>query len=437
LTLSNAPRAVAKLFGLSGGNGALLVGFWLLVLAAMPVWMHFDKPGWDVAIYHSAERSLAQGHDPYLDAIAVQKAFHIQLAQHANQDPPWSYVYSPLTLPLLKSLYVIPHWSSSRIYWLAYAVAVVVQIGVGLWAAKPDERRWLVWLAPVATFFPGLLANGIVLSGNIAYILYAMAFAAAIYAWKRASASSRAWLWFYVTVVFASCWKAPLLSLVVIPLLSARRQLFPVALTASVGAAIFLAQPLIWPALFKHYLEAVELQFSFNRDFGCSPAGLFSGILFDHHIPYSPAALIFYALYALPTLLLLVVLSRRYLAGVFSLRDWAPPLLVGVILLNPRLIEYDVAPLALPLGLILWRFTRATAAPGRTLLAVCSLLLAANALGLYRWEWRKLLDGPLLVIVFALGCHLLLLRPPNLEAAGSVDEQTVQRRPTALPASSS
>ena len=66
--------------------------------------------------------------------------------------------------------------------------------------------------------------------------------------------------------------------------------------------------------------------------------------------------LIFYLCYAIPLFALLFALSRRYLQGSFTLRQWAPVLLVGVILFNPRILEYDVAPITLPLTLIAWRF---------------------------------------------------------------------------------
>src|SRR6201999_375654 len=110
-----------------------------------------------------------------------------------------------------------------------------------------------------------------VLGGNIAYILYGAVLAAAFLGWKK-----NLWWCFYVVVLFAACVKAPLLSLALLPALSARKQWLPTTATVAAGLLLFACQPLIWPALFKHYLEAVELQFSFNQDFGCSPAGLFS-----------------------------------------------------------------------------------------------------------------------------------------------------------------
>jgi hypothetical protein len=392
----------------------ILIGFWVLVLAAMPVWIAFDPPGWDLAIYHTAIRALAAGHDPYADAIAIQQLFHSQIALHPTDAPPYSYVYSPITLPLLRLIGALPAWLSSA-YWLVYLAGVLTQVWVGMQAVETNERRYFIYLTPVAAFFPGLLANGIVLSGNVAYILYALVFLAAIYGWRHSS-----WHWFYLAILAASCVKAPLLSLVVIPILSARRQWVPASITTATGIALFAMQPLIWPTLFKHYLQAVELQFSYNRDFGCSPAGLFSGFLYDRRIPYSPASLIFYLCYAIPLFALLVYLSRRFLRGSFSLKQWLPVLLVGVVLLNPRLLEYDVASLTLPLALIAWRFFASFTTPPKIIPLFSLLFVVTNCFGFYSWNVWKLTEGPLLVTLFLAGSWNLLRlsrRPSGIPSA--------------------
>ena len=393
---------------------------WILAFAAIPIWVAFDQAGWDLAIYNTAIHAVRAGHDPYADAIAIQQIFHSQITLHPKAAVPYSYVYSPITLPVLRLIGTLPAWFSGGVYWLLYLVAVLAQIWVGMQATQDSERRYFIFLAPVAAFFPGLLENGIVLSGNIAYILYSTVFLAAILGWKRGS-----WQWFYLAVLAASCAKAPLLSLAVIPILSARRQWIPASITVAIGAALFAMQPIIWPSLFKHYLQAVELQFSYNRDFGCSPAGLFSGFLYDHGIPYSPASIIFYLCYALPLFGLLLYLSRQFLQGSFSLEQWIPVLLVGVILLNPRLIEYDVAPLALPLAFIGWRFLALFNTPRRTLLFFSLFFAVANGFALYSWELRKLIDGPLLVGFFIAGSWTLLQDTPSLadNSASTFDPQ--------------
>ncbi len=374
-----------------------------LVAIALAVWAWIQPPGWDVAIYHTAIKSLQAGHDPYADAMAVQRIFHSQLAQHPDAEPPYSYVYSPITLPILRLIGHAPTWLSGGVYLLLYLAAILAQLYVTLSAATEEERRYFLYLAPVAAFFPGLLASGILLSGNIAYILYAAVLLTAMLGWRRGE-----WRWFYLAVLVASCVKAPLLCLVAIAVLSARRQWIPAGLTTAAGLALFAVQPMIWPDLFRHYLQAVELQFSFNRDFGSSPAGLFCDLLYSHGIPYSPGGLIFYLGYAIPLVGTLFYLSRLFLRGCFTLQQWMPVMLVGVVLLNPRLIEYDLAPLALPLAFIGWRSLSAYLRPRRSTVAFALFFLVANAFALTRWTFWKIIEGPLLVIFFVAGSWFLL-----------------------------
>ena len=379
-----------------------LYALWIAVVVAIPVWTRFDKPAWDVAVYWHAILALRAGLDPYSSAIAVQTATHLNGGPAAGADPPWSYVYSPITLPLLRLIRFVPGIISGLLYWVVYVAAVLTQAWVGMQAVEREERPTFLYLAAVAAFFPGLLANGIVLGGNVAYILYAAVFLAAIYAWRGHS-----WRWFYLAVLIASCVKAPLLCLVVLPIFTARKQWLPAIGTTIVGAALFLMQARIWPDLFQHYLQAVALQFTYNRDFGCSPAGLFSGVLYDHGIAYTTPAAIFYLAYAAVIFATLFYLSRLYLRGLFTLQQWMPVLLVGVILLNPRLIEYDVAPLALPLALIGWRFLRILTTHNRAIWIAILFFAGTNAAALSSWSLRKWMDGPLLLIFLALGSYTL------------------------------
>ena len=89
--------------------------------------------------------------------------------------------------------------------------------------------------------------------------------------------------------------------------------------------------------LFRHYLQAVELQFSFNHDFSSSPAGLVADALYDV-IPYQITSAGFYLFYGSGVFAVLLYLSRRYFAGEFSLKQWAPVVLTGTLLLNPRIM---------------------------------------------------------------------------------------------------
>jgi len=374
----------------------------VLIFAAVPIAVVFSPPGWDVVVYRNAIRSLKAGHDPYLDSIAAQKVYYSQ-AVHPAGDPPFNYVYSPITLPLLRLIGALPVWFSGGLYWLAYIAGVLSAIWVATLALEDNERPYLLYFAPLTIYFPGGLANGIVLGGNIAYIFYGVVLLAAVLGWRRGT-----WIWFYLAVLAASCFKAPLLSLTVIPLLSARKQWIPASITTVAGIALFAATPAIWPALFRHYLQSLQFQFNYNHDFGSSPAGLFSDALHNRGLPYSPACIFIYLAYAIPDFALLLYLSRRFLQGYFSLKQWMPVLLLGVILLNPRLIEYDLAPVTLLLVLIAWRFLAVFTTPLRIILCLALLFLATNSIALQSWQLGKLTQGPLLILYFAAGCWPLL-----------------------------
>ena len=393
---------------------------------ALPIWATVDDTAWDMKVYDHALVSLEKGHDPYRDATDIQKEHHKELAATGTlaQDntPPYSYVYAPITLPLLKALGHLPRTLLIVLYWIAYFAGALAAIGVAVTFAKDSEYPGVLVLAALAMYFPGMLANGVILSGNIAYILYGAIFATAMLGWRRGS-----WIPFYAVIVFATCVKAPLLSLILIAPLSSKKNWLPTFGVIAAALGLYALQPVFMPQLFRHYLEAVELQFSFNHDFGCSPAGLFSNFLFKRGLPYSPGCYIVYAAYALPIFGALLYGAKLYERGRITLQQWGPVLFVGVILMNPRIMEYDAAPVTLPLALIVWRFAGTVQ---RTNI-VYALMAAAYAVmtffAIYNWMIRKAMDGPLLLITFIVGYWLLLK-----EAKPVRNERNVESRSHAL-----
>jgi hypothetical protein len=182
----------------------------------------------------------------------------------------------------------------------------------------------------------------------------------------------------------------------------------PAGVTVATGIALFAIQPLVWPSLFHHFLQAVNLQFSYNRDFGCSPAGLLSKFLFGRGISYTVAGAVIYLLYAVPVFAVLFHLSRRFLNAGFSLRRWIPVLLLGVFLLNPRLIEYDIVPLMLPMALIGWRFLARYYPPTRAILCLVSIVAVGNVFAAQNFGHWKQVEGIFLIVFFVAGCWDLL-----------------------------
>lgn len=350
--------------------------FWVLAVAAIPLW-HSMVPDldWDARLYLNAIYSVKTGHDPYLDDIAALTAYQIQPALHAHRREPVVYMYSPITIPLLRVIASFPSTLYIWGYWIVYAAGAIAQIWVSMRAAEPGEREIMQCLAPAAAFFPGLIQTSTLMDGNVAYVLYGLVFATAYLGWRRGT-----WSWFYLATVLVSCCKLPMLSLLAIPVLSARRQWLPASIAAAGGMALFLIQPWIWPSYFHNYLQSIDLGFSYYHSFGVGPAGLLGRALFRAGLPYQSASTVFYLCLALPLFGLLFCLSRRYLDGQFSPQQWIPVMLVGVILLNPRVMEYDFAPLTLLMALILYRAAASLTSSKRAVVLSFLLFGAINAI---------------------------------------------------------
>jgi len=384
--------------------------FWILAIATVPIWCIFDTHyGWDAKVYLNTIHSLQAGHDPYADGIAAQTVFHAQLALHPHDPAPLTYIYSPLTLLLLRAIGSFPPAVYIWGYWLIYATGALVLIWVSMQVIDPQVRRYFAFLAPAAVFFPGLLQKETIMSGNIAYILYGLVFVSAFLGWRRGR-----WLWLYLAVLVASCFKIPMLSLLTIPVLSAQKQWLRASITAAIGVSLFVMQYWIWPSYFRNFLHALELEFSYNHAFGVGPAGLFGNTLFNAGHAYSTPSVIFYVIFALPLFGFLFYLSRLFFDGKISLEQWIPVMLTGVILLNPRILEYDVSPLSLFMALIFWRVIASFTSTARAIL-LCSLsFIAINAaiicingkdIDCYYW---KHIDGLLLIGLFTAGSWNLL-----------------------------
>ncbi|MDR3792218.1 MAG: hypothetical protein P4L03_02445 [Terracidiphilus sp.] len=392
-------------------RGKVAFVFWILALAAIPIWWNASKPGWDAQVYARAMHWVAAGQDPYAEGLVQEEAYYTRGPQ-PGEGVPFAYVYSPMTLPLLKLASAVPVWLLKCEYWVLYALCSLAMVLVGMRAAEGSERKWIAMLAPAALFFPGLLVNDVIQSGNLAYILYGLVLASAY----RGLRSER-WGAFYVAVVAASCFKAPYLCLLAIPVFSSRRQSTQASLAAAMGVGLFAVQPWIWPSAFHNYLRAVEMQFVWNRDFGASPAGQFGALVEALHLPFELASWVFYASYALPVLVVLMVLGRRYQRGEMSLGEWMPMVIVGTILLNPRHIEYDLAPLTLPMALIGLRLARGMRS-GKLIAGLAfEHFVAINvALVLFVGSWWRPAECVLVLACFAAGSWQLLKKSEQTAA---------------------
>ncbi len=329
----------------------------LLVMASV------GSLGWDAQGYWKAIQAVHHDSDPYAEDLAALKAFHTRLASNPAEHPPFVYVYSPMTLPLLRLLAVFPRWLLGLLYWAAVATGALLQLWAGFQMADQRERRWLALMLPAIIFFPGLITDDAILSGNVAYPLYGVILAAATVGWKRGR-----WSWYCIAVLAASLFKTPFLVFLAFPVLmesgrdrdrdrdtdsgSGRRPWVPSALAAITGVLIFAAQIRLWPGLFREYLSSLRLVFDYLHDFGYGPAGALGKALWRRGLSSSLATTILHLVVVCALAVVLLFLARRVREWKLPPEAWVPVALVGTALLNPRIMKYDLAAITVPMLLI-------------------------------------------------------------------------------------
>lgn len=331
----------------------VLVILWIAAIAAIILMGLSGTPGWDARICLKTIQSVRSGVDPFAAAMAKQQALGDDGAAR-QQNARSLYAYSPMTLPLLRALAVLPGWLLMVLFATAAATGLLLQLRAGYLVADERERSWLIYLLPAVAFFPGLITDDAVLSGNLAYILYGLILTAAVSGCKR-----NRWLWFYFAVLAASTFKLPLLTLLAFPVLVGRRQFFTAASAAATGLLIFATQLWLWPNLLHEYLATIKMMFDFGHDFGYGPVGVVGELLWNQGQPYSEATTLTYLVFAGMIGLILLFFARQMRNENSSHDAWIPIALVGTFLLNPRIMKYDMAAITIPMLLIAWRGLRA------------------------------------------------------------------------------
>lgn len=332
----------------------VVVLFWLAAIATVIVMATTSPAGWDARNCLKAVQSLRHGGDPYAEGIAAQEAFHNRPTSDAAEHAPLTYVYSPLTLPVLRLLSALSDRLLALFFWAAVAAGSLLTLWAGFEMATEEERPWLALLLPAVAFFPGLITDDVILSGNIAYILYGPILASAILGWKRDR-----WFWYYFAVLAASICKAPFLTLLALPVLVGKRQWIPAGSTAAAGLFFIAAQARLWPALFSEYVSVLRLMCVEAHDFGYGPAGVLGRFLWNRGWPYSSETTILYLAFAGSIGLILLYLVDQVRQENISRDALIPVAVVGTVLLNPRIMKYDMAAITIPMLLIAARGLRA------------------------------------------------------------------------------
>ena len=393
----------------------------MTALATLTVMATSSQGGWDARNCAKAIQCLRRGGDPYAQGIAAQQTFHNRPASNVADHAPLTYVYSPLTLPVLRVLARLPDGLLAVLFWTAVAAGFLLTLWAGFKMATEQERAWLVLLLPAVAFFPGLITDDVILSGNVAYVLYGPILAAAILGWKRDR-----WFCYYLTVFAASSCKAPFLTLLAFPVLVGRRQWLPAGSTAAAGVLLIVGEARLWPALFSEYVSVLRLMCVQSHDFGYGPAGILGRFLWNQGRPYSSETSLMYLASAGAIGLVLLILADQVRHERLSRDSWIPVALVGTFLLSPRIMKYDMAPITIPMVLIASRGLRAllqssqaedlseSSSSNRLLVVGAGCFLIPNLLTVFGPTWWPI-ELIVLLTTFAIGACALPRPNPQID----------------------
>ena len=378
------------------------------------VWV---TPGifWDVAIYDRAIEAVRVGLDPYAVGLARQ-----HLAEATGQHA-FTYVYPPITLVVLRAINLVPAWFAMALYWLIYIAGYAAVVWAISQFFRPQDRPVMQYAVPLIVFFPSLMTDKVILSGNVAYVFYGLLFAATVVGWRRG-----VWRWFYVAMLLTASFKLPLLTLLAIPALAGKRQWAKATAVGAAGVSIWALQSWLWPIQFREYLESVNLQFLYNHDFGESLAGNIGRALYSHGMPFTILPTLVFLAYGSILFATLYYFSRLYHAGRLSAETWFPVLLVGTVLLNPRIMQYDVHVISLAMALILWRSVASRSRVGLALAISVLILVIIDLLGVNFYYWDDIRNMCILMAVMGLGLRSLVVEASESEERVFVIPLTVQ-----------
>jgi hypothetical protein len=295
--------------------------------AAGFTWLHKrDFSLWwleDLPVYAHALREWLAGRSPYNAELS-----------------PLYFLYPPAFLYVAGWLsYLVPTGIGAYVY---VGVNIVAVCAIPVVMARYFFR--LPWMGPLLALLvflaePRFTAMLALCGMNVASLLYCIAFVAAIPGLKR-----NRWELFYGAVFLAGITKITFLALLLLPLLIGKRQWMRSILCGAAVVGTNLAEKIFLPDLYKGYQWSLVQAILVQRHYGY---GVFGVLAFYedkwHHVvgkgPYAVAGAM-----ALAIVVGLFLLRRRLeLRGTFEGNGvWVALVLMAVVLVNPREMQYDV-----------------------------------------------------------------------------------------------
>lgn len=317
--------------------GALL--FWWLHRHDLHEWWLEDLP-----IYVRAVRTWMNGQSPYDASLR-----------------PLFFLYPPFFLFLAWLFsHMVPAGAGPVVY---VASAIVATLAIPLVLAKSFFR--VPWMGPLLALFlffasPRFTGTLALCGVNVASILYCAAFLGAVPGLSR-----NRWGWFYLAVFFAAMVKIPYLALLLIPVLAARRQWLASAGCTIAVAVGYLVEKRFWPGLYAGYQWSLKQGILLSQQFGYGPFGVVASYHHKQRVGAGIAAYVIAGSFAVVLLAAMFRMRQRrraisLLAGnKLSSRElsgngvWLAMILVSMILINPRILQYDMD-IALLASFVLW-----------------------------------------------------------------------------------
>jgi len=343
---------------------------------------------WDLRVTTEALRYLRLGLDPYAASIAHEQA------EAALGHRVFIYWYPPVSILLLRIINIIPAIMRSLMFWAVY----VAGLGLQMWGASryalPSERHKLRFLFPLTLFFPAFVPSDSILSGNLAIPMYGAIMAASVRGWRDGR-----WGWFYGAVLASSLLKPPMLVWLAVPLLIGSAQLVPSALAAACGVDAFIVQRIIWPERFASFM--VSIHHALPSETSYSAVAVFYRI--PHKLGPLPPRMVavFYVMFSMAVFALLAYFAYQCKRGNIAGQNLAAVALLATAILAPRLKEYDLLPLTIPMAVILLRAIGSRVAAGIFVLGA-GMVVAVLATG-HLWA----VDFISVMTVFLIGVYAM------------------------------
>jgi hypothetical protein len=353
--------------------------------------------GWreDLPVYRTAVHAWLTGGDPYSLPVATLHFLY----------PPAFLVIAGFFAHLIPS-----GWGENLYTALHVAATVALPLVLMRWYFR---FPWLTVPFALLLFFasPNFTSVRALCTLNIASTAYCVAFLAAVPGLKR-----ERWIWFYLAVLVVASIKIIFLSLLLLPLLAGKRQWRRCFLCGAAVIGVNILEKVVAPGLYAGYQSSLVQGIVNQGYYGFGLFAIVAAYGYKLHIPLPLGA---YAAAALQDAVLVGVLlylkyRLRRVVWTDNMRSaWLALIVTAVILVNPRLLQYD-ADISLFAAGILWIYGLRSRQPVLLIAVIClpslfmwtvvkalhlygmyGTLETLGAFGLVAWQMARLADAAL------------------------------------------